>query len=274
MKYTIKEFAKEIRKKYPNAYDDLSDEELVSLWIKKFPEEREKINFHEKNFEDTKLFKLIDGFFNLVIVTSVILFCIWGTLTFVDVKERKIDLISEFNNKVFGPETFPSKSSLTDEIEQNLILDSIELTPSNTTNNKINIAEENVLNEVKKPLGSVECPVCDGTGKKSCTSCKNGYIYCRACDGKKYLPSGKICINCAGNGILICGNCNGNPSSIVETCWRCNGKKYVETTICPKCKGQILSKEDENYDYYGTGTKCLYCSGDGYIYKIGFNDSE
>lgn len=113
MKYTIKEFAKEIRKKYPNAYDDLSDEELVSLWIKKFPEEREKINFHEKNFEDTKLFKLIDGFSNLVIVTGVILFCIWGTLTFVDVKERKIDLISEFNNKVFGPETFPSKSQNT-----------------------------------------------------------------------------------------------------------------------------------------------------------------
>ena len=45
MKYTIKEFAKEIRKLYPNDYNDLTDEKLVELWLKKYPNDREKIDF-------------------------------------------------------------------------------------------------------------------------------------------------------------------------------------------------------------------------------------
>lgn len=45
MKYTIKEFAKEIRKLYPGDYDDLIDDKLVELWLKKYPNDRDKIDF-------------------------------------------------------------------------------------------------------------------------------------------------------------------------------------------------------------------------------------
>jgi inorganic pyrophosphatase/exopolyphosphatase len=42
-KYTTEEFADQIRCKYPNAYDDLDDETLIQLWLKKFPNDEEKI---------------------------------------------------------------------------------------------------------------------------------------------------------------------------------------------------------------------------------------
>jgi hypothetical protein len=42
-KYTIEEFADQIRSKYPNAYDDLEDNKLIKLWLKKFPDDEEKI---------------------------------------------------------------------------------------------------------------------------------------------------------------------------------------------------------------------------------------
>ena len=44
-KYSVSEFANEIRNKYPEAYDDLSDEKLIEFWIKKFPNDKNKINF-------------------------------------------------------------------------------------------------------------------------------------------------------------------------------------------------------------------------------------
>ena len=43
MKYSIKQFANDIRQKYPNSYDDLSDQKLVELWVKKHPDDKEKI---------------------------------------------------------------------------------------------------------------------------------------------------------------------------------------------------------------------------------------
>lgn len=41
--YTEKEFAYNIRSKYPGSYDDLSDADLVELWLKKFPKDRNKV---------------------------------------------------------------------------------------------------------------------------------------------------------------------------------------------------------------------------------------
>jgi hypothetical protein len=43
MKYSIKQFANEIRQKNPNSYDDLSDQKLVELWVKKHPDDKDKI---------------------------------------------------------------------------------------------------------------------------------------------------------------------------------------------------------------------------------------
>ena len=43
MKVSIKKFAKKIREDYPGDYDDLMDDELVELWLRKYPEDRNKI---------------------------------------------------------------------------------------------------------------------------------------------------------------------------------------------------------------------------------------
>ncbi|WP_283421905.1 TM2 domain-containing protein [Chryseobacterium profundimaris] len=43
MKKNINEFAFELRNKYPNTYNDLEDDELVKLWLKKFPGDKSKI---------------------------------------------------------------------------------------------------------------------------------------------------------------------------------------------------------------------------------------
>jgi hypothetical protein len=48
MKYTIIEFAKEIRKLYPGDYDDLTDSKLVELWLKKYPKDIDKVDLKKK----------------------------------------------------------------------------------------------------------------------------------------------------------------------------------------------------------------------------------
>lgn len=42
-KFTVKQFAKKIRDKYPYSYDDLSDNELLRLWLEKYPNDRKYI---------------------------------------------------------------------------------------------------------------------------------------------------------------------------------------------------------------------------------------
>ncbi len=44
-RFTITEFAQNIRNQYPKEYDDLSDSQLVNLWVKKYPNDQEKIIF-------------------------------------------------------------------------------------------------------------------------------------------------------------------------------------------------------------------------------------
>jgi hypothetical protein len=41
--YTKSEFANYIRSQYPGSYDDLTDDKLVKLWLKKFPSDTDKI---------------------------------------------------------------------------------------------------------------------------------------------------------------------------------------------------------------------------------------
>ncbi len=47
MKHSISSFANEIRNNYPGEYDDLNDEVLVSLWLKKYPEDKGKLEIYE-----------------------------------------------------------------------------------------------------------------------------------------------------------------------------------------------------------------------------------
>lgn len=47
MKYTITEFASQIRNLYPGDYNDLTDSELVKLWVKKYPNDIDKIEINK-----------------------------------------------------------------------------------------------------------------------------------------------------------------------------------------------------------------------------------
>lgn len=47
-KKNTSEFAFEIRSKYPNTYNDIEDEELVKLWLKKFPTDKSKVIVSEQ----------------------------------------------------------------------------------------------------------------------------------------------------------------------------------------------------------------------------------
>lgn len=51
-KYTISQFAKKIRNKYPGAYDDLTDNQLVNLWLEKYPKDNHFINIDDDDNDD------------------------------------------------------------------------------------------------------------------------------------------------------------------------------------------------------------------------------
>ena len=55
MKYTVQEFAQQIKKLYPDDYDDLTDEKLVELWLKKYPSDKDKIEFNKTPMYSTVL---------------------------------------------------------------------------------------------------------------------------------------------------------------------------------------------------------------------------
>jgi hypothetical protein len=70
MKYTLNEFASQIRNLYPNDYDDLTDEKLVELWLKKYPEDIEKIEYKievQQKKSKNIIEYLIEGIFALVV---------------------------------------------------------------------------------------------------------------------------------------------------------------------------------------------------------------
>ena len=48
-KQSKKNFANKIRSNNPGSYDDLSDDKLIQLWLKKFPNDKEKIIWPQPN---------------------------------------------------------------------------------------------------------------------------------------------------------------------------------------------------------------------------------
>lgn len=60
MKYTLNEFAQEIRNLFPGNYDDLSNEDLVKLWLRKYPNDQEKIdlNIGKNNLIENKVVEI------------------------------------------------------------------------------------------------------------------------------------------------------------------------------------------------------------------------
>ena len=69
MKYTISEFAQEIRKIYPGDYDDLTDSKLIELWLKKYPADKEKIEFNTYSSGNGS-----GKFINLILNIGLVLF--------------------------------------------------------------------------------------------------------------------------------------------------------------------------------------------------------
>ena len=100
MKYTIKEFAKEIRKLYPGDYDDLTDEKLVELWLKKYPNDREKIEFSSNSDNDVEenhswIKTIFNSLFGVVVI--------WICLTFFSRYVSDIELMDNLNANIGVP---------------------------------------------------------------------------------------------------------------------------------------------------------------------------
>jgi hypothetical protein len=80
MKYSISEFAKQIRDLYPGDYDDLSDEKLVELWLKKYPKDIDKVELKKENNTDNDSIiskKRITRFIIKTVIVITILYLIY-----------------------------------------------------------------------------------------------------------------------------------------------------------------------------------------------------
>lgn len=142
MRYSIDEFAQEIRNLFPGDYDDLSNDELVRLWLKKYPADKEKIDFSiiKKKHKESKV-KEVDynslpntnnGGYKILkrlIVTSVILIIISvGFLYVIDkVNISSINSDSEFSN-YFESNPFDEiivDQEISDQVDNSSLIESL-----------------------------------------------------------------------------------------------------------------------------------------------------
>lgn len=96
-----------------------------------------------------------------------------------------------------------------------------------------------------------ECGYCGGNGRQyGC--CNTGYEKCYVCSGTKYTNNGSVCMNCLGNGYVICRRCNGNPQSVHVKCFWCDGKGYTEND---KNKGEEGNEKRSKFQATGDSGK-------------------
>lgn len=88
-KYSVSEFANEVRNKYPDVYDDLSDEKLIEFWIKKFPNDKNKIKLRNNYF--ITLLLLLSFIFSFL---SIFAFFYYSTQEYKEVFGRVTNWIS------------------------------------------------------------------------------------------------------------------------------------------------------------------------------------
>lgn len=102
MKYTVEEFALEIREMYPGDYDDLSDEKLVKLWLRKYPDDIEKIQLKSiriKEYQKTKIIYRTPVSWIIIIVLPIILFITNPEIN-AHYKEAKIAIKNSINKNI------------------------------------------------------------------------------------------------------------------------------------------------------------------------------
>lgn len=118
-KYSVSEFANYIRAKHPDAYNDLSDDKLVELWLKKFPDDKNKIVKHSK----------LKKYRYLIFFASVALLII-GYGGYLDYKYPKSE--SEFINLLYN-----KYWKITDATVQEVYIDNKLLTPPTSDTRKV-----------------------------------------------------------------------------------------------------------------------------------------
>jgi len=113
--FTVKQFADKIRIKYPNVYDDISDNELVELWLKKFPNDKEYI-IHDDN-DKTNLPKETSGLSWIKNLFFLILLAVGGYYLF-NKKTNNNDFIPKTDERI---ESYVMDNTLSEqEIESQL----------------------------------------------------------------------------------------------------------------------------------------------------------
>lgn len=91
MKYTVKEFAREIRKIYPNDYDDLSDRNLVDLWLKKYPNDIQKVDLNQSG--QSEIQNRRGGAFKYFLLIIILVVAFFSKPNFRDHKNSLIDKV-------------------------------------------------------------------------------------------------------------------------------------------------------------------------------------
>jgi DnaJ-class molecular chaperone len=123
----------------------------------------------------------------------------------------------------------------------------------------------------------LKCTSCSGTGEKLADKYVNclGELdypgkYCSRCKGScswattVYYKSGVKCLDCRGNGLIYCSECNGKPKVHRYKCESCEGIGYKKFVVCNYCKGELPKKNElsaeMNAFIFG---KCNMCEGSG-----------
>jgi hypothetical protein len=97
--FTKTQFANKIRTKYPGSYEDLSDDKLVDLWLKKFPNDSYKVIDNESSsFQDVNTFKEIT---NYLLMWIGIVVCVLSAVSLFISTEWAINFLIE-NEIEFG----------------------------------------------------------------------------------------------------------------------------------------------------------------------------
>lgn len=193
MGYSVEEFANEIRKLYPSHYDDLSDEKLVKLWLKKYPKDKKKVDFekkqekyldknHSESEEENKEKKRSVGFWDGLII----LILIWFGISAIDMYLFDISFVRNVNTgfaSLIGEYIVESSDNEYLEFDDNSRYFSGEITEadgelgvvlSQLTTKEIAFYREIVATYDSDPSNKL--------GK----SCGNGIAYCEWC-GDEFL---------------------------------------------------------------------------------------
>jgi len=239
-KYTTSEFATYLRTKYPGSYDDLSDDELVRLWLKKYPKQMDKImesDSTNKN-EGTNL-----SFWVGVIIIGVIVFSLLTNAGSI------LEMSSNIVEKGFGSEISNSEtSSNQDPISnnENVPEESIDEVIPEDSDTEVASGDNNFSEQAPSTQKQI-CYDCKGTG--GCPKCSVPQRV-RYKQGESPNDHNEI-----RKGMIVCPQCGGNlmkfGSDKNTSCYLCKATGWKE---CPKCNP------------YGNGNhigQCQTCKGTG-----------